>query len=49
MAISGLPGNARDGLFPLPVEEKAISRLAGNAGDGLFPLPVEENAILGVP
>ena len=27
--IAGLPGNARDGLFPLPVKEKVLSRLAG--------------------
>ena len=44
-----LSGHARDGLFPLPVEEKAISRLPGDARDRLFPLPVEEKAISRLP
>ena len=39
----------RDGLFPLPVEEKASSRFSGNARDGLFPLPAEEKLISGTP
>ena len=39
----------RDGLFPLPVEEKASSGFSGNARDGLFPLPVEEKLISGSP
>ena len=33
-----------DGLFTLPVREKALSW----TGDGLFPLPVEEKAIMGL-
>ena len=35
---------ACDGLFTLPVREKALSW----TGDGLFPLPVEEKAIMGL-
>ena len=41
---------ACDGLFPLPVEEKAImesdKRVLACACDGHFPLPVEEKAIM---
>ena len=35
-AVSGLPGNARDGLFPLPVEEKAISGSPGRPKSSPF-------------
>ena len=49
----GLGGCVRDGLFPLPVEEKTTFRdpwkapggLSGCARDGLFPLPVKEKSI----
>ena len=57
-ASSGLSGNARDGLFTLPVEEKLISGppmrpKSGPLGviwvpcDCLFPLRVKEKAIAG--
>jgi len=61
MLLQGLPhkalaifgGSARDGLFPLPVEEKASSGLprkalgvlSGSVRDVLFSLPVEEKTI----
>ena len=53
-ALGSLGKRACDGLFPLPVEEKAVSGLPShalgvlsrNACDGLFPLPVEEQAIV---
>ena len=45
--MSGVVWVPRDGLFPLPVEDKASSGFSGNARDGLFPLPVEEKALSG--
>ena len=36
---------ARDGLSPLPVEEKAVSWTWRALAIGFFPLPLEEKAI----
>ena len=42
-------GHARDGLLPLPVEQKTISKLLGDARDRLFPMPVKEKAFPSLP
>ena len=42
------PGNARDGLFPLPVKESTF-RAPRKCKRMIFPLPVAEKSVSGLP